>query len=418
MPALPLLPLLGALVPWALVGAAPAPCRALQDDAPAGPRVVLETLAGELRELPLVGFELADPRSAGATFVRFVGLERPRPPLPRADERAWVTLHGGDRLLAGVRGGNGEELLLTLHGGAPIDLSIEEIFSVVYETRLPRDGSVDLRPGDQGDRLYLRRGRGLDKLDGLVNGFDADGVLFEGRFGARHYPWSEIAALFIERLEERPVEAPPVPVIVDLEGGGRLSGGLLGLDAEGVRLATHGIADLRLPAALVREVALDDGSFRFLSALAPADLGPSDLFGGADDLGMRFPPRMDQNYRGEPLRSGGLEWSRGVGVHAPSRITWRLDGAWKELRGWVALDDSALENQFHGSAIFRVHVDGEVLWESPVVRGGDTPLAIPAIDLTQASELVLEVDAATEAFVSDRANWLRPILVRKQGARK
>ncbi|MEE8469559.1 MAG: NPCBM/NEW2 domain-containing protein, partial [Planctomycetota bacterium] len=101
------------------------------------------------------------------------------------------------------------------------------------------------------------------------------------------------------------------------------------------------------------------------------------------------------------------------GVHAPSRITWRLDGAWKELRGWVALDDSALENQFHGSAIFRVHVDGEVLWESPVVRGGDTPLAIPAIDLTQASELVLEVDAATEAFVSDRANWLRPILVRK-----
>lgn len=413
MQPLHLIPLLGTLVPAALVGAALTPRPAVQDDDPAGPRVVLETLAGQVRELPLEGFELADPRSEGATFVRFVGLERPRPPLSSADERARVSLHGGDRLQVGVRGGTGEELQLTLHGGAEIDLSIEEIFSVVYETRLPRDGSVDPGPATQGDRLYLRRGQGLDRLDGLVNGFDAEGVLFEGRFGERSYPWSEIAALFIERLDEQPVEAPPVPVIVDLEGGGRLSGGLLGLDAEGVRLATHGIEDLRLPAALVREVALDDGSFRFLSALAPADLGPSDLFGGADDLGMRFPPRMDQNYRGEPLRSGGLEWSRGVGVHAPSRITWRLDGAWKELRGWVALDDSALENQFHGSVIFRVHVDGEALWESPVVHGGDTPLAFPAIDLTQASELVLEVDAATEAFVSDRANWLRPILVAK-----
>ena len=85
------------------------------------------------------------------------------------------------------------------------------------------------------------------------------------------------------------------------------------------------------------------------------------------------------------------------------------DGKWKELRGWVALDDSALENQFHGSVIFRVWVDGEMVWESPVVRGGDTPLGIPALKLGDAGELVLEVDAGTEAFVSDRANWLRPI---------
>jgi len=405
--------MLGMLVPLALVSAAWAPRHAPQDDALAGPRVVLETLAGEVRELPLEGFELADPRREGATFVRFLGLPRPRPPAGGADARARITLHGGDRLLARVRGGEGEELQFGLHGGTQLDLSIEEIFSVVYETRLPRDGSVDPGPADEGDRLYLRRGRGLDKLDGLVTGFDGEGVLFEGPFGARLYPWSEIAALFIERLEEQTVDVPPVPVVVDLVGGSRLSGSLLALDAEGVRLATHGVADLRLPAALVREVALDDGSFVFLSAVAPSDLGPTDLFGGADDLGMRFPPRMDQNYRGDPLRSGGLEWNRGVGVHAPSRITWRLDGAWRELRGWVALDDSALENQFHGSAIVRVHVDGEQVWESPVVRGGDSPLAMPAIDLAQASELILEVDAATEAFVSDRANWLRPILVAK-----
>ena len=78
----------------------------------------------------------------------------------------------------------------------------------------------------------------------------------------------------------------------------------------------------------------------------------------------------------------------------------------------VAVDDSVLRSEMHGSVRFRVLVDGELRWESSVMEGGNVPVAIPAIRLEGARELVLEVDPATEAFVSDRANWLRPILVR------
>ncbi len=66
----------------------------------------------------------------------------------------------------------------------------------------------------------------------------------------------------------------------------------------------------------------------------------------------------------------------------------------------------------HGSVVFRVLVDGEERWSSAIVRGGDTPLELPPIDLEGAHELALEVDMAEDHYVADRADWLRPLLVR------
>ena len=65
-----------------------------------------------------------------------------------------------------------------------------------------------------------------------------------------------------------------------------------------------------------------------------------------------------------------------------------------------------------GTVRFRVHVDGEMRWESPVVSAGDPPLRPPAISLVGARELVLEVDPTEDLFVADRADWLRPLLVK------
>lgn len=403
----PLLPAgsLGVIL-WAGLALAPPP----QDQKPAG-RVELESREGRVRERPLEGFRTRDPRSEGALLVRYLGLPVPPSPLPDVRARARVTLRGEDRVEGRVVGGRGERLSLALGGSTPLDLSVEELVSLVFPGRLPGDGSVPA-PAADGDRLYLARGRGLDKVDGLVNGFSSEGVSFEGRFGERTHPWDEVVALFFEALEEGGGAPPGVPVVVDLVGGGRLSGGLTRMDAEGVRMATAATPDLFLPAALVREVLVDDGSLRFLSQLPMAGVGPTDLFGGGDDLGMRYPPNVDANFRGDPLRAGGRTWSRGIGVHAPSRLTWTLDGGWKELRGLVAIDDSALENEFHGSVIFRVHVDGELRFESSVVRGGHPPTVLPAVELAGARELVLEVGTAGEAFVSDRADWLRLVLVR------
>ncbi|MDA1264635.1 MAG: NPCBM/NEW2 domain-containing protein [Planctomycetota bacterium] len=373
--------------------------------------LALEALDGTIARRALEGLRLTDLRSEGAVFARYEGSSVPEP-AGEVEATARIELHGGDHLAGWVVTGDEEGLEIAPASGASLTLRIEQVAALQFPGRVPTDGSATLRAPEEGDRLYVRRGRGVDQIDGVLLAFSEQGVLFEGRLGEQSYPWSDLAALFIEDLGSEPVDPPEVPIVVEIHGGGRLTGGLVTLDDRGVRMDRAG-ERVFLPASLVEEVAIEDGSYRFLSALPVADAGPVTLFGGDDDLGMTYPHRVDRSCMDGPLRCGGRSWSRGLGVHAPSKLTWKLDGAFTRLRAQTGVDDSALANRHGGSVIFRVHADGKELWASPLVRGGDPVQAID-LDLTGVDELVLEVDPASEAFVSDRANWLRPLLVGKR----
>ena len=103
-------------------------------------------------------------------------------------------------------------------------------------------------------------------------------------------------------------------------------------------------------------------------------------------------------------------------MHAPTRVTWSLAGldAYDTFVAEVGIDDSSLLHpvEARGSVVFRVLLDGEVAWESAVVRGGDTPVAVAALALAGKSEITLECDMIDD-FRGDRANWIRPRLVRR-----
>jgi alpha-galactosidase len=133
-----------------------------------------------------------------------------------------------------------------------------------------------------------------------------------------------------------------------------------------------------------------------------------------DDLGMKWSYQIDRAVTGGALRAGGRAWRRGIGVHAPSRLEWTLDGAWSALRGSVAIDDSVLLLGSRGSVQFRVYVDGhtEPAWSSGRVQGGGSPIEIPALALKGVHQLALEVDMDDKLYVADRADWLRLRLVR------
>ena len=64
-----------------------------------------------------------------------------------------------------------------------------------------------------------------------------------------------------------------------------------------------------------------------------------------------------------------------------------------------------------GSVGFRVFVDGQVRYASPVVRGGQAPLPI-SVDVAGAKRLDLVVDFADRADQVDHADWLDARLVR------
>ena len=388
----------------------------------AGARVVLEALDGTQTVRPPDSKPLTSLKAEGAAFIRFVnvsedaGTEGEQAPAAKIAPRDFATLElaGGDRLAGAVRGGSGDLIDLELRGGVRLQLSIDSIRSIIFAARIPDRVTTAPAPGDDGDRLYLVAAGSLDRATGFVEEFSAKGVTFEDqRVGSRSYDWSRVAALFINPLEDEGEAAPAAgeAVSVSLVGGGRLSGQLVEIGAarDGILLGLDGTAQVRLPGAIVREVTLDDGSFRFLSDVKPSSLGSASPFG--DDLGFEWPMRVDRNCQGGLLRVGGQEFARGLGVHAPSELRWDLDGTWKELRLACGVDDSGTNGTRGGSVRFRVLGDGKEIWKSEILRAGEQAASPAPMPLEGVKALVLEVDPAGD-FVLDRANWLRPMLVR------
>ena len=390
----------------------------LQDDG-AEPRLVLERLDGKREARPAGAGPITSLAAIGAAFVHFEGV----PAGGAADARispadlGSFELAGGDRLAGAVRGGDGDLLRVELRGGVPLELSIDAISSILFPARIPDGVTSTPGPGGDGDRLYLVASGSLDLAQGFVEAFTDEGVTFEDeRLGARTFAWDRVAALFITALPEEGgaegSDPPGEPVAVSLRGGGRLSGRLQRIvgPTEGVELVLGAGAEVSLPGRVVDDVTLDDGSFRFLGDLAPPAEASTSLFG--DDLGFAWPMRVDRNVRGGPLVVAGETFARGLGVHAPSRLEWDLgsDG-WTGLRLACGVDDTGAKAGNTGAVRFRVLGDGELLWESDVVRAGSPAQRPAAMDLEGVSKLVLEVDPAGP-FTLDRADWLRPMLVR------
>ncbi len=378
--------------------------------APEAPELWVEAADGALERLPLARVDLVSLDEVGGALMRFEGL----PVLdPRAVPvgRARVELASGGRVFGELDGGDDEFLELRLWGQTSLALSIEEIASVRVPTRLPATWTEPVVAAEQGDRLYRTLGTGLDRIDGTLEGFSSEGVRMETPIGSKLFPWAEVAALFVEVFDEGgPAVDPERRLVVDLRDGSRLPFAFKRLSSAGLDLETGAGRGLRVPLPRVAEVLIEGRGVRFLSDLEPRRAEPSAPFG--DDLGMVWPVRRDRSTSGAPLRAGGRLWTRGLGVHAPSRLEYALDGTWKRLRGKVAIDDEVIALPAGGSVVFRILAGEQLLWKSPVLRGGDPPLEIGPVDLSGVTELVLEATTADEMHVGDRADWLRPILSR------
>lgn len=378
-------------------------------------RLLLEDLEGRTRELSPGDLPLTDPRAHGGWIVRPQGFQRTAPAAPPSGARALVTLVNGDEVRARVHGGGGETLELELYGDVVVPFDLASLRSLQFPERIPSDQRHTLGPAEAGDRLYRRAGA-LDAIDGTLEGFAPEGVRFDSVLGLRTLPWAEVAALYLEVLGSKaaPSERARVPVTLDFAGpeGGRLRGGLIALERERVRVVLGRDTEVVLPLFALAQLVVTDGRLTFVSELTPAEeTGRGAPFG--DELGMTWPHRMDKSVLGGELRAGGESHRRGIGMHAPSTLRFALAPGYERLRGFVAIDDSALVNaaSARGSVVFRVRADGATLWESPVLRGGDAPLALPALALAGKQQLVLEVDPAGD-FAGDRADWLDLVLIR------
>ncbi|MCW1250071.1 endo-alpha-N-acetylgalactosaminidase family protein [Acaricomes phytoseiuli] len=104
---------------------------------------------------------------------------------------------------------------------------------------------------------------------------------------------------------------------------------------------------------------------------------------------------------GPPLRLGGIQYAKGLGAHAPSKITYYLGSQCSTLTSVIGIDDS---QGSRGQAVFSVVGDGKELYTSPVMRGGGAPEKI-SVPLKGVEFVELKVSTTQAGNGNAWANW-------------
>jgi NPCBM/NEW2 domain-containing protein len=313
---------------------------------------------------------------------------------------------------AELAGGDSIELLVA---GARVKIPVNALARLVFPDRVSA-GAIELSAPAEGDRLYRLRPAAqgeavVEPVNGTLVSFLANGVEFESVLGRDPFPYDQLVALAITPLAERaPASAPaPAPSTIFLAPDGRLGARIAGLERGELRLESRALGALALPPAAIRAIRFRSDRFVEVSGLDPVQVEETPYFGGEPLV--KFPWQRDRSVTGRPLRVGGVPFESGLGVHSKSRLTYAVDGRFAGFRAAVGLDDETLELPRRGSVVFRVHEDGRLLWESPIVRSGERALPVPELDLRGVRRLTLEVDYADGFDIADRADWCEPLLI-------
>jgi hypothetical protein len=104
---------------------------------------------------------------------------------------------------------------------------------------------------------------------------------------------------------------------------------------------------------------------------------------------------------GQSIRLRGEAYDKGLGVHGPSLIRYRLGRACSRFSADVGIDD---DQGGRGSAQFEVWGDGELLFQSGTLTG-TSPVREVSVDVSDRRELRLFVGVGGDDFANDHAVW-------------
>lgn len=112
-------------------------------------------------------------------------------------------------------------------------------------------------------------------------------------------------------------------------------------------------------------------------------------------------PLSNQSVTGKTLSIAGQTFSVGVGTHADSMLYVDLDGRVERFRATVGVDDAT---NGRGTVVFRVYGDGQSLFNSGVMKGGQQARTVD-IPLAGVRKLLLLVGSTGDGVDFDHANW-------------
>lgn len=177
-----------------------------------------------------------------------------------------------------------------------------------------------------------------------------------------------------------PDRQPRPRTVVSLTTGERVEGRLLGL-GERVRCRLDEGCVLDVPVERLHRLDVSSDRLVWLSDLAPkVEQTPA--------FDRTWPWYNNRSVAGPGFELAGKRYERGLGLVPRTRLTYDLGGRFDVFEAMIGIDDRGGPA---AHAVFRVHADGEQVFESaPMVRG-QAPATL-RVALNKAKTLTVEVD--------------------------
>ena len=226
--------------------------------------------------------------------------------------------------------------------------------------------------------------------------------------------WQDVTAIIFTPALLDPVRTQRTSAVVGLHTGTLLNIESVSVDAGTAELVLAGGQTLRCESKAiwdeVRFIQPQTGQLTYLSDLKPSS------YKHIPFLRLSWSWASDRNVLGGRLRANRSISLKGIGMHSSARITYPLEGRYRNFLAELALDEQA---GLGGSVTFQVFLKGQsatssdrwtLAYKSPPVRGGQAPLPI-SVDVVDAKQLALIVGFADRGDQLDYANWLNARLV-------
>jgi hypothetical protein len=113
---------------------------------------------------------------------------------------------------------------------------------------------------------------------------------------------------------------------------------------------------------------------------------------------------VDRNWAGPGFHIGGVFYSKGIFVHAPSVATFDLGGRFTNFSGCVGQDDA--DGDCGNGSRISVYGDGVLLWARDI---GNGPVVCTELNVAGVRTLRLEADPKGP-ITCDEVEWVNPVV--------
>lgn len=361
----------------------------------------IRTHATVLQELgPEMFLYRADERDRTLAMTDLVGFQRVQETTPPSTGGGMLRLVNGDILLGEIASLGDSRLdwiLWPEDGSAAVrmTLPLEYVLGVSFGlSQADAMKSLVLRGSQKGaDRLKLSNG---DELTGDLTEMSLDQLSLETETGTTVVPLKTVRTiLFNEELTESP-DRSPERTLVMLEPGTRitLTDFLISRNSTVSGKTVFGVS-LEFSLSKLNSAVMLNSSVQPLSERDPESVEYRPF------LSTIPPVRMNSGVRGGPLQIGRRSYLTGLGMQSRTKMSWRIAPSDEFLIADMGLD---IEAEQRGSLRFRILLDGEQVFESSELTGGDPPQSI-RLDLREKRTLTLIADFGKDGDVLDLGVW-------------